>query len=538
MLNPKVLGSCDAEPAPLKPVRSASMPARALLPATAQLLVEGGDARIALHPERAVNEYGCPPFPDPDLLAFGSSTASVISTAGFTAADQLHRRLLRNTHKQAQPVAYARELERMRYELLSLCDSADLPGVELVFAASGTDLHLLAAQLTGANANRPTRVIMVDAAETGSHVAVAVAGRHFSSRAALGETVIKGTALSNSASLEVVNVAIRDTAGAARPSASVDAEVDALVTTAVARGQRVLLILVDVSKTGLIAPSPACVCALQQRFAGHIDVLVDACQFRMAPSTVRAYLEHGCLLALTGSKFVSGPTFAGALLLPGGVARRLRRQPLPPALRSYSTRGDWPVHWPAADMLEPVANFGLLLRWEAALAELRRLRAVPESQITRFLEDFARAVQQRLGSDACFSPLPVPAIDRRPLLTANSWDHVQTIFPFLLVHPGGAAVRQPLSVSATQDIYRMLQLDLSETHRFAAGADCAARRCQLGQPVSVGLRDGRPVSALRLCTSARLVVEATTQNGVNCAAVLARAMVALDKAACLVRTLS
>lgn len=510
------------------------------LPSTEQLLVTGGDARITLDPVSAVNQYGCRPFPDEKLLAFGSSTASVISTAGFSAAEHLRHRLLLNAGSEAQAVTYARELERVRRELLELCTVSDLPGVELVFAASGTDLHLIAAQLAGSGAARPTCVIMVDAAETGGCVPAALAGRHFSTRVALGDAVSAGTAISGGTTLEVVSVAIRDSDGGARLTADVDSEVEKLVAMAVALGQRVLLILVDVSKTGLIAPSPACVSSLHQRFTKSIDVLVDACQFRIAPSTVRAYLEHGFMLALTGSKFMTGPTFAGALLLPTAMANRLRRQPFPRALRSYSTQADWPKTWAPAGILNPVANYGLLLRWEAALQELRSMRAVPEAKIARFLHDFASAIHMRLSNDPCFAPLPVPAIDRRPLLDANTWDHIQTIFPFLLYHPDSDTGKTALSSMETQEVYRFLQLDLSqhpELCRSGLSDDQAARRCQLGQPVVCGTRNGQPVSALRLCASSRLIVAATAQGDTSSVAVIAQAMAVLDKTAGLVRAI-
>ncbi|MEB0141383.1 hypothetical protein QN363_20415, partial [Undibacterium sp. CCC2.1] len=85
----------------------------------------------------------------------------------------------------------------------------------LIFAASGTDLHLIAAQLVAQRArqNRETNkeknkeksedlsktasllVIMMEAEETGSGVPMAVAGRHFSSRSALGESVTVGTSI-------------------------------------------------------------------------------------------------------------------------------------------------------------------------------------------------------------------------------------------------------------------------------------------------------------------------------------------------------
>src|SRR4051812_22451411 len=63
------------------------------LPATEQLLLEGGDLRLALDAD-GLNKYGCPAYPDPEMAPFGSSTASIISETAFNAADRLRRRLL------------------------------------------------------------------------------------------------------------------------------------------------------------------------------------------------------------------------------------------------------------------------------------------------------------------------------------------------------------------------------------------------------------------------------------------------------------
>ncbi|MGZ3158455.1 MAG: hypothetical protein ACXU7H_05170, partial [Burkholderiaceae bacterium] len=74
-------------------------------------------------------------------------------------------------------------------------------------------------------------------------------------------------------------------------------------------------------------------------------------------------------------------------------------------------------------------------------------------------------------------------------------------------------------------IYRSLQTDLGN-----------GLRCQLGQPVACGSRNGIPVSALRLCASARLVVEGCAQHGKNASAVIQSALEALDKTAILIET--
>ena len=506
------------------------------LPPTASLLVQGGDARIALDPD-SLNRYGCSPFPDPGLLALGSSTTSGISTAGFAAADRLRERLVLASESDA--AVCAAELERIRQELLDLCGVSSLPGVELVFAASGTDLHLIAAQIGNAAEAAPVLALMVDAQETGSGVPAALAGRHFSSRAALGDAVIEGEFITGDAAaddrvIDVATVAIRLADGTPRLIADIDQEFTARATQAAAQGQRVLLVLTDVSKTGMIAPSPACMLALQHKLPGAIDVLVDACQFRIAPATLRAYLQNGFMVALTGSKFVTGPPFSAALLIPASAARRMRSQPLPHSLAAYSSRADWPAGWDAAALRDDMPNFGLLLRWEAALQELRAFRAIPEADVNDFLQKFSRAIRDRLLHDPAFEALPVPALDRRPLCDETGWDHTQTIFPFLLFQPMNGAVKTPLNREQTLRVYRLLPLDLSEYAEAASipGA-LAALRCQLGQPVACGTRYGVAVSALRLCASARLVVEACAQEGKNASAVIASALAALDKTALL-----
>jgi hypothetical protein len=506
------------------------------LSSTAQLLVAGGDDRILPDATRGLNKYGCRALPDTELAAFASSTASVISEPAFAAAERVRQRLLIAVTRENHAAVYTRELNRVRRELVELCGVADLTGLEVVFAASGTDIHLIASQLAGGSDAVPTLAIMIDPMETGACVPSALSGRHFSTRTALGERAVEGAAMAGSNTVDVASLPVRLEDGTPRPAAAIDAEVEALATAAVAMGRRVFLVLVDVSKTGIIAPSPACVLGLRRRFPDQVEVLVDACQFRITPSTLRAYLEHGCMVALTGSKFVTGPTFSGALLFPAAIARRLRCRLLPNALRSYSARGDWPSSWVTAEALNNVANFGLLLRWEAALQELRAFRAVPETEVAGFLQDFARVIQARLSDDPVFAPLAVPRLDRSALSANTGWDQMPTIFPFVLYHHSSDG-KQVLTREETTQVYRLLQMDLTtlpDCDGIDLNGGIASFRCHLGQPVACGKRDGIAVSALRLCVSARMIVEATSGNS---AAVMARSLTALDKVALLVKSL-
>src|SRR5215470_10516378 len=178
----------------------------AALAETADLLTEGGDARIALDPVRGLNKYGCSPIPHSALAAFGSSTASTVSGTAFAAADRLRDRLMEAAAHETAAQTYARELDRMRVELADLCGIADVPDLEILFAASGTDLHLLAAQLTAGGARAPLLALMIEPAETGSGVGAALGGRHFSARTALGESVIEGAAIDGADAIEITAI--------------------------------------------------------------------------------------------------------------------------------------------------------------------------------------------------------------------------------------------------------------------------------------------------------------------------------------------
>jgi hypothetical protein len=80
-----------------------------------------------------------------------------------------------------------------------------------------------------------------------------------------------------------------------------------------------------------------------------------------------------------------------------------------------------------------------------------------------------------------------------------------TIFPFVIER--GNRVFSP---DDCRNIYRALAQPLPENGSAGAqGRDpeIAARSCLIGQPVVLGAAEPRPVAALRICASARLVTE-------------------------------
>ncbi|MDA8381600.1 MAG: hypothetical protein M0037_00740 [Betaproteobacteria bacterium] len=470
------------------------------LPSLEALLTSGGGARIALDASGR-NPYGCGVYPQPALAAWGSSTASVISANGFAAAQRLYRSLQDRLGDASPDEVYRVERDRIRRELVELAGLSCVPDLEVILSPSGTEAHAAATALVGAPTGEPPVVVTISPAETGRSVPEAL--RSF------------GGAL--------VPIPIRLPDGRARPSAEVDADFEAAVRRMVRAGRRVLVVSVDVSKTGLIAPSAGCLRSLAAQWPDALDVLVDACQFRLSDRSLRAYLGAGFMVAITGSKFVTGPSFSGALLIPASAAQKLQER-LPSGF-AWSTESDpWTCNRGGASPLQDNANFGLVMRWEAALEELRAFRQVPDEKVLGFLTRLAAAIQLHLRSDPSFDFIDAWPLDRGIPNNESSWDRVPTIFSFMLRHEHGW-----LDPAQTAWVYRSMQAQgISPTNR--SGGRQQRLRYQLGQPVACGIRCGQPVTALRVCASARLVVEASRPGGSE-AMLIAQATAALNEAA-------
>jgi glutamate/tyrosine decarboxylase-like PLP-dependent enzyme len=471
---------------------------RALSAPLDQLLIAGGGSRLEIDPASGLNAYGCAPHPRPDALAFGSSTASSISAQAYAAAGALREELVAAARARRLDVALDHAIGAVRRGVLEVCGATDLTGVEVVLAPSGTDGEYAALHLARAGPERPIVNIVMAPEETGSGVLAAAQGRHFASLTSCGEAVTPDAPLAgwDPDLIHVPTVPIRGSDGRPRPLADVDAEVAVLVERAVAPGRRCLLHVLAGSKTGLFAPSFDGVHRLRAKYSGQMDVVLDACQMRLSPERLRACLEAGWMVLLSGSKFFGGPAFAGALLVPAEiVARACELAPLPAGLAGYFSAPEWPpaLQHLAGALPEPM-NLGLLLRWQAALTEMRAFQAVPTRQRIRIMTELGRTTRSALEGSPRLRPVPIE-------MSGSDWP--QTIFPFEVLYATGDGGERPLDLAAARQVHRWLNTDVSSW--LPAEALCSARRlaalrCHLGQPVALGR-----TAALRVCIGAHLV---------------------------------
>ncbi|EME68938.1 hypothetical protein H261_15882 [Paramagnetospirillum caucaseum] len=465
------------------------------------LLTTGGDERLLVDGESGLNRYGCSPRPRPWAITFASTTATSVSDGAFAHVEGLRRRLADAAHAGRLDEEYARAMEEVRGEVPRQCGMA--PGTEAILTPSGTDAEFYALHLALAADRRKLTSIVIAPRETASNVLQAASGRHYNATTAMGHhvTVDGPVDEATAARMDLAILQVRDGAGNPLPADEIDRAAEVLVEREVARGRRVLLHLLDTSKTGLVAPGVEFTFALAQRFAGHLDVVVDASQLRLSRESVARYLGHGFMVIVTGSKFFTGPPFAGALLVPPCIGGRvlLGQAALPEGYNAYTERHCWPDAW--ENWCRPMggdANIGLLMRWWAALWEMAAFHAVPAAEARRILETFLGAIRTAIGAAPRLRLLPCPRPERG---VPGSWDGLATILTFAATPPKAKA---PLGMDDLRRLHVWLNRDVSALLPSTArerDRRLAALACHIGQPVMVG----ETLSGLRLAAGARLV---------------------------------
>ncbi|WP_154674551.1 hypothetical protein [Mesorhizobium erdmanii] len=457
------------------------------------LLGTGGDRRIWPDAITRRNRYGTRATPAEDEISFSSTTATNVSAEGFLAAGLELARLV--DLASPSPVASDQWFADIRARIARALGCA---GAHVILAASGTDAELLALCMIAGISGRPLTNVLVAPDETGNGVPKAAAGRHYSDLTALGSAVEAGAPLEGLPPdrIEVRTIAIRNETGEPRHQHEIDADVIAAVETDLRRQRDVLVHVLDTSKTGLPAVTREAARHVAALAPGRVHVVVDACQFRGSISRLRQDLADGFVVALTGSKFIAGPPFSGALLVPAALAEQFAvRADIPAGLADYSAAQDWPA------MLRQRMNFafksefnlGLGLRWVAALTNLDAYAAIDESQHRLVKEQFVGRVRSRIDAvkgvflhqdddgDHLGSRAMVPLTITNGAGSFASFEECQTIQVLMRGLDGG-----PIS-----HVGQAVRLGLRSVLRVAASAaevvDVSARMAA-GQPLHQAFR--------------------------------------------------
>ncbi len=448
----------------------------------------GGDDRQV--PTDGLNSYGMPLADRSPSLRASSCTATPPDGEALAVAQRWRDALLAEVlARGAAPDAETLRrsvAERFLHLLRLPVEYAD----RVVLTPSGTDVESLLTALAFGSSSRDLLVVTVGAREAGSGTSSAAGLRAFRASAPFAVGLQAGHELPGveAARVRVVDVELRDAAGRVRHARDIQAEVEAHAEETIGEGARVLVHVMDGSKTGLRCPDAAWVRAMLGRHRHELRVVVDSAQARSSARHLREHLAAGAALFLTGSKAIGAPPFCGVLVLddrllsdaagataglPDGLAVAVARGDLPPALAGLAGPG-----------FEPV-NLALLARWEVGLAEWTRLAALPGDRRRAAARDLLAGWTDGLRS--------LPGVE-------------------VLRHPDGA-VPTVLSLRVEDGAGGWLGKDaLGEVYARAT----AAPGVYLGQPVE--LVQGRH-AVLRLAVGAptvtRLVDRAETLGGLD-----------------------
>lgn len=353
------------------------------------LLSSGGDERIVLDPDTALNRYMSAPYPR-DVLAFASSTANDISADAFAHVLEV----------MAEAPASPRDrFESLRGRIRAAYALDD--SVEIVFAASGTDLEYVPLACAMARRAGGLHNILLGADEVGRGCVHSAKGHFFAGQTALGHATAPGREIEGFPSVSLADIAVRKADGDALSSAEIADLAAAEIAVATAGDCHPVLHIVHGSKTGLILPELEDLDRLLAQCDEPPTLVVDACQARITTEAVHDYLAREAIVLVTGSKFMGGPTFSGFALVPGGLMKRA--PDLPRGLAAVSHRAEWPCDWPGAQVLSEGTNEGLLLRLAASIYELERFQALPIGEIEAVVDAFQRAVRETLVEPCGFA---------------------------------------------------------------------------------------------------------------------------------------
>jgi hypothetical protein len=468
------------------------------IPPLAQLMTQGGDARILLDPATGLNRYHSGPYPR-DLIAFASSTANDLSAdaMAYLAARFDNADALNDGARYAEFLDNARDQIRSAYRL-------DI-STDIFFAASGTDLEYVALLAVAGRSRTGICNLLLGSDEVGSGCIHSAAGRYFAQETPLGHKCEPGEAVAGLPPIHLGDFPVRNEAGTAFGSDDISAAMSERIETALASGEHPLIHIVHGSKTGLVLPHLDEIDALIDRFGDRLSFVVDACQARITSAAIADYLKRGIMVFLTGSKFMGGPPFSGFALLPAGTAEAAA--PLASGMANIFRRAEVPKSWAGRDILANEGNAGLALRLAASLFELERFQKLSLADITRVVAAFGVATDRltvNLGISKVASAAP----------GESEWpsEHpieMQTLVTLDLSHDADGTQRRNLAFD-----------DATRIHKALIGEGI-----RLGQPVRcVRLDDGQWGATLRVGLSMPQVCKFHGLDDVRLAAMLAGQM--------------
>ncbi|NRR91942.1 hypothetical protein HSX10_10235 [Winogradskyella undariae] len=480
---------------------------------TEYLLMAGGDLRLNIDEVALLNKYGCRPFPRPEAFTFASSTATSVSNFAFDKTDKVRSILIKNSLKNGFKKTTNEFSELLKTNVKNIFKLNE--ACEIIFSPSGTDASLQIAAITQIITDKDITHVLVASDETGSGVPAALKGCHFENTTALNYPIKKGDKIEGFRNVELIKITFRDENGKLKSESQLDSEVFTAVSETQKLGRHIVLHVMDHSKLGYQSPSEEMMQKLDDLQDVSMQVIVDAAQLRLDPSDIRSYLEKDYIVSTTGSKYFTGPPYAGALILPESVSEVIKssKNVLPAGLTQYYNHSDWPISWFCSKDLSEGFNYGSYMRWNAAIVEMDRYFKTPILYRNMGIEMFCNFVEDSI-KDATFLK-PLYGDEVKPS-SNNSKEfgirNIRTIFPFFILKNNEA-----LSVDNVKKLYALLNSDLSDQFEGSPldTIRLAAQKCHIGQAVNVKYTNDLQSAVLRISLGARVISESWVNRDIS-----------------------
>mmetsp|Transcript_20905 Transcript_20905/g.31162 ORF Transcript_20905/g.31162 Transcript_20905/m.31162 type:complete len:1174 (-) Transcript_20905:78-3599(-) len=434
-------------------------------------LTLGGDDRSLIKTDVRTNKYHIKPVPIENTSVFrGSCTGNPPTQRGYDAAMELFAKLEGLEGKDLCSAVQA-VYDDHRSRLSALLNLPE--GTEVVLCPSGSDAEYIPIAIARALKGDDVHITngITQLSEIGAGSAPAAVGKYFSTHVPLvGRLSGEREVLSGFENLGGITVSARDNEGNVVDAAT---EMDNFAEEAFARGAYPIIHGVFGGKTGLrdskMAPSLE---------GGDKSLsVVDACQGRFSTDELHEWLNQDSLVLFTASKFYQAPPFCGAVLIPKGVADKLRGTPAPQphtmfdaeGLGGFLTEKEMPPclqSWGEMLGQERRSNVGLALRWEAGLAGMEALSHVPDDVRIAAVDNWAGTVSNMVNGED----------------NLDAWCTERSIVSIRVQKGDGW-----LSMSELRDLYRWMSMDVSGLvpDATAEEKEALSQSTYIGQPVHV-----------------------------------------------------
>ena len=446
-----------------------------------EYMIMNGDDRLLIDVARETNKYGCRVVPY-EHLSYSSSTASTID---FDTFNYVERYFTKNHHKFNNDAWIEKEYQKIRDSLRVYIGLED--NVDIALGGSGTDLELL--PIVYANSSEKIVNIVVAPEEVGGGIKHIAQARHFSEHLVNGVNVNIGDLVKGfeSYDIEYLPVTIRKDSGEFIGNQEIEDSLLKIIDQNY-DSSKIILHMVYKSKTAIVSPRESFIKHISEQYP-NILLVIDACQYRMSQVTVKKFINLGAMVLLTGSKFFGAPPFCAAMLVPPTLRNNFTiEREVPTGLSDYFSRHEFPTRWSTFnEVLTKMPNIGLLLRWNAAIYEMKNFALINQNRFIYTVKIFNQVFHEIEESMDYFEVESIPELD--------SLDDMERFFSLSLL------TFTLKDESLTYDHARILYAQLLEVDNMPLEYKMS---CHIGQPVKIKQNsNGEWRASLRIALNAR-----------------------------------